>query len=205
MSAGKMLFSLVVGVGVASGLVYNMNQQRDRPMNPERQQAQQKAFADMLSKMTGQKLPPPESALTEALPTDSEASVEIQKSLAQDDPTLAKRPVSQTQNEMMQAAIALQRRSSGKALSTNLHQDQLLQEIEDEEKANAEAAKNAPATVEGARAPAATTVVVMDGSTGVDPSAEDRILQLAVPESVKQEILNNYRRTGIMPAILEGK
>ncbi len=81
-------------------------------------------------------------------------------------------------------------------MTGNDSQDKILGSIEDDEKVELERQARMPASSE----PSKTTVIVMDGSAGYDPAAEDKIGQLAVPESVRQEILSNYRRTGIMPA-----
>lgn len=46
-------------------------------------------------------------------------------------------------------------------------------------------------------------VAIIDA--GVTPGAEDRIRALLVPESVKQKILDNYHRTGVLPSIIDEK
>lgn len=63
------------------------------------------------------------------------------------------------------------------------------------------AAKNPQPIIVEAKAD--NQMIVMDGSNGFVAGAEEQIRALAVPESVRQEILSNYQRTGILPAMLD--
>ena len=54
-----------------------------------------------------------------------------------------------------------------------------------------------PASVEEPRV--ISKVIVVNGANGYDPGAEDKIRAMNIPEKVKDEILRNYRKTGVMP------
>jgi hypothetical protein len=45
--------------------------------------------------------------------------------------------------------------------------------------------------------------IEFDGASGFAPSAEDKIRALNVPENVRKAILDNYERTGVLPAIFD--
>lgn len=149
-----------------------------------------------------QQQPQPEQAKT---PEAQQAAAEIAGALNAEAPGLAKRDVPGTGMEAMQAALALRKQMQG-STTGNGAQDKILESMDRDNKSDEAAAATATSAGEGDRQPSSTTVILMDGtSAGVDPSAEEKIQALAVPESVRQEILKNYRRTGVMPSIAESK
>ncbi|MES2855918.1 MAG: hypothetical protein V4692_08640, partial [Bdellovibrionota bacterium] len=97
-----------------------------------------------------------------------------------------------------------------KILEARREADRIQAEAERKAQAELRAALNANGTnaanTDGTVAPInSSKVIVFDGSAGVMPDAEDKINSLNVPESVRQEILNTYRRTGILPDFIAGE
>ncbi|MEK7356076.1 MAG: hypothetical protein AAB250_06480 [Bdellovibrionota bacterium] len=184
MSASKLIFGVVLGAGVATGLLYVTQGSKTFPF---------------VAKAIGEK------AQSEVVaPAADDATV------AQKEPAPLKSALPKTAVATMQGAFAIQKRIEGGSQTGNATKDAQLRELEREEyesfSPEAIAAKAAQATeatkaAEVERQPA-STVIVMDGTAGVDPSAEDKIMEMAVPESVRQEILKNYRRTGQLPMMI---
>lgn len=217
MSASRLIFGVVLGGALATGSLYVTRHPEKFPWMAKSVGIQTTEASPQLVKL--------QAALEEAksaneaktrgavgekasIPGANEVTqAEIDQAIANEAPGLGGGAISENARETMAAAIAMRKRMEGEALSGSAVQDKLLgdlekQELLDQQQTN-ESSKN-QATGAG-RSPAASIEIVMDGTTGVDPSAEDRINELAVPESVRQEILNTYRRTGKMPAFVSGQ
>jgi hypothetical protein len=216
MSASRLIFGMVLGGALATGSLYVTQHPEKFPwmaksmgvdVTDESPQLAKLQAAMIEAKATNEEKVTAAVGETAPLPgADAVTPTEVDREIAKEEPSLAGREIQANARETMAASIALRKRMTGEALTGSGVQDKLLGDLEkqelDDQKQMEDAAK---APNSGTRSPAASTVIVMDGTTGVDPSAEDRINELAVPESVRQEIMNNYRRTGKMPAFVSGK
>jgi hypothetical protein len=73
----------------------------------------------------------------------------------------------------------------------------VLKEIEAMDKAHQQPARAAKSGLDD------TQPAVLAGTGGIDPKAEERIMKMAIPGEMKKEILERYRRTGILPPQLQ--
>ena len=82
------------------------------------------------------------------------------------------------------------------AKMVNQNHDAALKALDQAEQEEQNSARG-PASIEQPHV--MSKVIVVNGANGYDPGAEDKIKAMNIPDKVKDEILRNYRKTGVMP------